>query len=74
MIPTPDLYETVVARLNATVAQLSTALEAVTRLCMLRQSGFCLISCPGQVLCAHDDLIVLPWRELPEKIKEVVQP
>ena len=70
---TGPVFEIDIDRLNNTVAQLSTALEAVSRLCLLRHSGFCYANCPGQVLCPHEGLTILPWRELPATIKEVLQ-
>jgi len=78
MTATPDLYETDVAELNRLLAierqaraELATALEAVSRLCLLRQSGLCYWHCPGQILCRHDGLTILPWHDLPERLKEM---
>ena len=72
-MPAP-VFEIDVDRLNNIVAELSIALEAVTRLCVLRRSGFCFPECKGQVLCQHDNLTILPWRDLPEPMKEIFQP
>jgi len=59
-------------RLRETIGTLALALEAVGRVCSLRQSDFCFIDCLGQVLCKTEGLTLLPWPDLPERFKELL--
>ena len=48
--------------------------EAIGRLCYLRHSGFCFTDCAGHVVCDLTGLKMVPWRDLPEALREGLCP
>ena len=57
-------------KLRDRAATLENVAEAMSRLCYLRRSGFCLLTCQGQIICNLDGLKMLPWQDLPAELVE----